>query len=416
PVGLEWNKLKETLNPEFDLETAVQAALKTEDSLEDIEILEEPCGTFSLPLLSLHLRRFGRNNELVPVAIQMNFSPDSKVYTPKDGDNWLIAKLNVQVTDIGYAQIVEHLAKCHYLIEPFCVSLKRTLPPMHPLNQILKYHCREVIVPNTFGTPALVHENKFMDLLLHMETKAHQDFFEKHIHLPRGKRQISEANIKKRGLADKRLLPYFPYRDDGIRILKVIERMVKTYVNLYYKQDKDVEDDVEIQAYLNEVSLSGTGENGGIGRIQGLPASINTKAELCEIVSRIISHLTVQHASVNYELSDYAEYIPNMATKLYDDTRVEEGEFSVYRLPNRITSAIEASFSNSLATFRFDTLFDYGNELQDTKAAIIVNSYYRYLMDVVQPRMQELNQKRKDSGHLTYPYLIPQWLPNGIQT
>ena len=77
---------------------------------------------------------------------------------------------------------------------------------------------------------------------------------------------------------------------------------------------------------------------------------------------------------------------------------------------------IEASFSNSLATFRFDTLFDYGNELQDTKAAITVNSYYRYLMDVVQPRMQELNQKRKERGHLTYPYLIPQWLPNGIQT
>ncbi|KAJ7365963.1 hypothetical protein OS493_002702 [Desmophyllum pertusum] len=356
--------------------------------------------------------KVGRNNELVPVAIQMNFSPDSKVYTPKDGDNWLIAKLNVQVTDIGYAQIVEHLAKCHYLIEPFCVSLKRTLPPMHPLNQILKYHCREVIVPNTFGTPALVHENKFMDLLFAYGNEGASRLLREAHPSSTWETTDFRGNIKKRGLADKRLLPYFPYRDDGIRILKVIERMVKTYVKL----DKDVEDDVEIQAYLNEVSLSGTGENGGIGRIQGLPASINTKAELCEIVSRIISHLTVQHASVNYELSDYAEYIPNMPTKLYDDTRVEEGEFSVYRLPNRITSAIEASFSNSLATFRFDTLFDYGNELQDTKAAIIVNSYYRYLMDVVQPRMQELNQKRKDSGHLTYPYLIPQWLPNGIQT
>ena len=37
--------------------------------------------------------------------------PDSAVYTPKDGGNWVMAKLNVQVTDIGYAQIVEHLAK-----------------------------------------------------------------------------------------------------------------------------------------------------------------------------------------------------------------------------------------------------------------------------------------------------------------
>lgn len=30
---------------------------------------------------------------------------------------------------------------------------------------MLKYHCREVIVPNTFGTPSLVDEFRFMDLL-----------------------------------------------------------------------------------------------------------------------------------------------------------------------------------------------------------------------------------------------------------
>ena len=36
---------------------------------------------------------------------------DSAVYTPADGDNWLLAKLNVQITDVGYAQITEHLAK-----------------------------------------------------------------------------------------------------------------------------------------------------------------------------------------------------------------------------------------------------------------------------------------------------------------
>ena len=35
-MGLDWNKLKETLNPEFDWEAAVQAVLKTEDSLEDV--------------------------------------------------------------------------------------------------------------------------------------------------------------------------------------------------------------------------------------------------------------------------------------------------------------------------------------------------------------------------------------------
>ena len=45
------------------------------------------------------------------------------------------------------------------------MSLKRTLPSMHPLNQILKYHCRETIVPTTFGTPILLGDSGFADVL-----------------------------------------------------------------------------------------------------------------------------------------------------------------------------------------------------------------------------------------------------------
>ena len=77
---------------------------------------------------------------------------------------------------------------------------------------------------------------------------------------------------------------------------------------------------------------------------------------------------------------------------------------------------IEASFTNALALYRFDTIFDYGNNLQETRAVKLLNQYFGYLMNVVQPEMQLKNQRRKDNGDLTYPYLIPRWLPNGIQT
>ena len=78
-------------------------------------------------------------------------------------------------------------------------------------------------------------------------------------------------------------------------------------------------------------------------QIKGLPASIHTRQELCDIVTRIISQLTIQHAAVNYPLSDYAQYIPNLPTKLYNDTRVEDGEFDVLRLPNRKTSSVSTN-------------------------------------------------------------------------
>ena len=51
------------------------------------------------------------------------------------------------------------------MMEPFCVILKRTLSKQHPLNQILRFHCRELAVPNTFGGSNLVNENGLTDQL-----------------------------------------------------------------------------------------------------------------------------------------------------------------------------------------------------------------------------------------------------------
>ena len=67
---------------------------------------------------------------------------DSPVYSPEDGDLWTLAKEGFQVTDYAYVEMVEHLLKTHLMMEPFCVCLLRYLSKMHPLHQLLKYHCR----------------------------------------------------------------------------------------------------------------------------------------------------------------------------------------------------------------------------------------------------------------------------------
>ena len=54
------------------------------------------------------------------------------------------------------------------MMEPFCVIYKRTLSSQHPLHEILQYHCRDVTVPNTIGTPALINEGAYMDKLFAM--------------------------------------------------------------------------------------------------------------------------------------------------------------------------------------------------------------------------------------------------------
>ena len=96
-------------------------------------------------------------------------------------------------------------------------------------------------------------------------------------------------------------------------------------------------------AKLNEVHCLGPNNwinQSSLWQIKGFPDRIGTKQELCDIVTRIISQLTIQHAAVNYPLSDYGLYIPNLPTKLYNDTRVKEGSFNYSRLPNGKTSAV----------------------------------------------------------------------------
>jgi hypothetical protein len=80
-------------------------------------------------------------------------------------------------------------------------------------------------------------------------------------------------------------------------------------------------------------------------QIKGFPPSVTTRKELIDIVHRFIWLVTGQHAAVSFPLSDYGIYAPNAPTKLYNDTRGPEGQFSIYNLPYRTTSAV--SYSNT---------------------------------------------------------------------
>ena len=59
----------------------------------------------------------------------------------------------------------------------------------------------------------------------------------------------------KRGL-DPVSLPYFPYRDDGQLIWDTLGSYVDDYIALYYKTDKDVTGDYELQNWAKEIASS----------------------------------------------------------------------------------------------------------------------------------------------------------------
>ena len=87
---------------------------------------------------------------------------DSPVYSPIDGKKWLNAKMELQIADFAYEELVEHLAKTHLLMEPMCVIMQRTLSKFHPLYQIFLWHCRGLFVVDSLGLTALFGENEFL--------------------------------------------------------------------------------------------------------------------------------------------------------------------------------------------------------------------------------------------------------------
>ncbi|XP_068693446.1 polyunsaturated fatty acid 5-lipoxygenase-like [Montipora foliosa] len=442
-IGVGWTELQQRLNPNYDWDQAVGNSMAKKIKLEDaikegsvfvaqfplfdnistVPDITEPRPTRkmwpSMSPIALFASRPGDKGapaQLRPVAIQLDYTPGSQVYSPDDGDLWVLAKESFQVTDFAYVEMVEHLLRTHLLMEPFCVCFLRHVSKLHPLHQLMKFHCRGLIPTNKIGFPKLVGDKAYMHQLFATgNTGAISLLVRAYMTLTWADTDFKAKN-KARGINDRSKLPYFPYRDDGEVIYEAMADLVNDYINFYYAADQDVLQDHEIQALANEISSMGLGNDGGKGKLRGFPRKIETKSELKDIITRLIWTSTAQHTAVNYPIAVYGAYTPNMPTKIYDDDRVPFDVFNPYRLPNGVVSAVQAGVAMSLGSLRLDRLFDYGTQLSDRAGGVIVNSHYNRLHSVVKPLLNKRNSQRFQEGYLTYPYLSPAWIPNSICT
>jgi len=73
------------------------------------------------------------------------------------------------------------------------------------------------------------------------------------------------------------------------------------------------------------------------------------------------------------------------------------------------------SFFFKIGLFRYDRLFDYAEKLQNEQAKEVVIKHRNIFNGEVQQLLEKRNKKRFKDGHLTYPYLLPKWITNGVQ-
>ena len=113
------------------------------------------------PMCLLYLRT---DNQLVPIAIQLNQEPkeDVAVWTPKDEPlDWLLAKIWFRNADLQVHQIKYHYALTHLISEIFAVAMYRCLPTVHPIYKLLKNHLGSSIPINVLARKHLVSKVRF---------------------------------------------------------------------------------------------------------------------------------------------------------------------------------------------------------------------------------------------------------------
>lgn len=171
------------------------------------------------------------DGNLVPVAIQLQPKADALIYTPKDGrGDWLLAKTFAKCAEVAVHQTISHLLRTHLVIEPFAVATQRNLSSAHPLYKLLKRHLKYTIAINMLARQTLIGPGGLFDEISALGGKeaghiqcAQRGYTQlnwtlDHAHLP--------TDLELRGVMSKDVLPYYPYRDDGLLMWHAIEKYV----------------------------------------------------------------------------------------------------------------------------------------------------------------------------------------------
>jgi arachidonate 15-lipoxygenase len=370
----------------------------------------------SAPIALYYAERTRGNFQLIPIAIQLGQVPgESLLCTPLDGVDWTLAKLITQMSDFYVNQLYRHLGQTHLVMEPIALATVRELAARHPVNVLLKPHFEFTMAINSFGDQVLINPGGAIDIILpgtlesslKLTETSISDFFNNfsNFALP--------TNLRKRGVDNPSILRDFPYRDDGLLVWNTLFDYVSKYIGIYYKSNRDIREDFELQNWLQ--ALRKPVSEGGFG-IVSLPASLTNRDQLIEILTIIIFTAGPQHSAIAWLQYQYMAFIPNMPGALYQPIPTSKGKFADENslasfLPGVKPSLTQVQFMSLVGTKRDPKAFtDFGvNSFQDPEAIRVLEDLQNRL-ESVERRIENQNKRRKEC----YPGFLPSRMSNSV--
>jgi hypothetical protein len=338
---------------------------------------------------------------LMPLAIQLGQSVSTApvVFTPADEYwLWLTAKTHVQTADAAYHEVIAHLFRTHFVIETMWVALNRSLPPQHPVYELLAPHCEGTIDINYKARTDLIAPGGPIDEAISVGTDGAYWLINRTL------RNFSFADldpcrdVESRGV-DK-LLAGYHYRDDALLLWDAVSDFAAEVLRIYYPDDAAVSGDVELAAWARELSAD------DCGGLRGLPLTdgrFATFADLHHVVRQMIFTASCEHSAVNNGQYDIFGYIPNAPGSVYlpPPTTLApscEGEF-VYALPPMKCVDIQMTLVHLLSMPAMTRLGDYPTDFfMSEKRAHRAMDRFRNALDQIAFTIESRNQ------HLSVPY------------
>ena len=352
---------------------------------------------------------------LMPLAIQLGQSPAEApvIFTPADPLwVWLTARTFVQEADGNHHEAVAHLARTHLVMESFWVAACRTLPPQHPLSELLRPHFTGTIAINDEARTLLLADGGPIDVT--MAVGAEGAFWlvaQEYAGWSFGDWN-PRRDLARRGVLDPVRLPGYHYRDDALRLFDTIGTYVEELLAVYYRGDDDVVADTELQAWIAEL----VADDGA--RVKGLPlrdGRMATRADLGEMVQLMLYLVSVEHAAVNNGQYDQFGFIPNTPGALFlpvplDKALINEAEFT-YFLPMPDGVVEQIGMVSLLAEPTLTPLGAYGAWFfqSSPEARLAIDRFQVALSDI----QIEIDQRNRSLA-VPYTYLSPPTVGRSI--
>uniref|UniRef100_A0A8B9TBW1 Arachidonate 5-lipoxygenase n=1 Tax=Anas platyrhynchos TaxID=8839 RepID=A0A8B9TBW1_ANAPL len=356
-------------------------------------------------------------NKIVPIAIQVglvkSLGQENPIFLPSDATyDWLLAKIWVRSSDFHIHQTVTHLLRTHLVSEVFSIAMFRQLPAVHPLFKLLVPHMRFTIAINTKAREQLICECGLFDKAnatgggghVQMVQKAMKDLTYSSLCFP--------DEIKAKGMDSKEDIPYYYYRDDGIKVWEAIKSFAEDVIHIYYETDEVVCEDVELQAFVKDIYMYGMR---GV-KAAGFPKMIKTREKLAEYLTVIIFTTSAQHAAVNFGQYDWCSWIPNAPPTMRCPPPTQKGTVTIEQivesLPDRGRSCWHLGAVWALSQFQDNELFlgMYPDEHFVEKPVKEAMAKFRKNLDEIVSTITERNKSKK----LPYYYLSPDRIPNSV--